>query len=287
LRGSFTKVAIIGGGISGICTAQQLIREGINDIILFEKKRLGGLIYYANRVENFPGFIGHEGREIARKLAKIVKKYEIKVIRDDVLEISKKKDFFIISGKREICKAEYIVLATGTKPKKLGIKGEIYHPEWRSWDKKDVLVIGGGDVAYDYALRIKRLGGNVKILIRKKPRALFSLQHEVEEQEIEIVNADLLDWKIGRNKYVIETSKGLIACDKVICAIGREPELPKISFHFGKVHPVTGGTKKPNFYMVGSVYLPKFRQCMICGGMGIASAMEISDNIVKKNGNNI
>lgn len=48
------KVIIIGGGPTGVFSAFCLKRFGINDLVIFEKNKIGGLIKYANLVENFP-----------------------------------------------------------------------------------------------------------------------------------------------------------------------------------------------------------------------------------------
>ena len=52
---NLTKVAIIGGGPSGMATALQLKRFKM-DSYLFEKDRCSGLIRNANQVENYLGF---------------------------------------------------------------------------------------------------------------------------------------------------------------------------------------------------------------------------------------
>ncbi len=49
------EVIIIGAGPAGMTAAIQLKRYGI-PFVLLEKERVGGLLWNANLVENYPGF---------------------------------------------------------------------------------------------------------------------------------------------------------------------------------------------------------------------------------------
>ena len=68
----FQEVAIIGAGPSGIATAIQLKRYGIEPVIL-EKEEIGGVLKNANLVENYPGFPdGISGPELVKLFKKQV-----------------------------------------------------------------------------------------------------------------------------------------------------------------------------------------------------------------------
>ena len=49
------QVIIIGGGPGGITASIQLKRYGLESLLL-ERRELGGLLWNANLVENYPGF---------------------------------------------------------------------------------------------------------------------------------------------------------------------------------------------------------------------------------------
>ena len=55
------EVIIIGAGPAGMTAAIQLKRYGI-PFVLLEKERVGGLLWNANLVENYPGFPGRGER---------------------------------------------------------------------------------------------------------------------------------------------------------------------------------------------------------------------------------
>ena len=63
----------------------------------------------------------------------------------------------------------HVILATGSKPKKVKIRNARYFIESpENLEGKDVLIFGGGDLAYDNALRIRRSGARVT-LVRRGP----------------------------------------------------------------------------------------------------------------------
>ncbi|HIE03451.1 MAG TPA: FAD-dependent oxidoreductase, partial [Candidatus Latescibacteria bacterium] len=53
MRACDAKVVVIGAGPAGVAAAIQLKRYGIKPLV-FEKDRIGGLLWNANLVENYP-----------------------------------------------------------------------------------------------------------------------------------------------------------------------------------------------------------------------------------------
>ena len=49
-------VIIIGAGPAGLAAAMQLERQGVSALV-FERSQVGGLLWNANLVENYPGFV--------------------------------------------------------------------------------------------------------------------------------------------------------------------------------------------------------------------------------------
>lgn len=272
------KVAIIGGGPAGIGAAQQCAREGIDDTIILEKDRLGGLVYYANRVDNNPGCHGKSGREVVDELKMIIERYSLEVRYTEVESISSRENVFGITlGGKETLTAKYVIIATGTEAKTLCIPDEITYPPWRDYSDENVLIVGGGDAAFDYSLRLDRLGGDVTIMRRSSPIALESLVQEVRSNDIEEIHGKILEWGKKSNKYIIHWGEGKIKCDTLVTAIGRRPRKPKCDFFFDSIDIPTGRTDTPNLYAIGSLVLGKFRQTSLCWGMGIATGMSIAE----------
>ena len=59
-------IAIIGGGPAGLSAGIYARRAG-KSVVLFEGKKLGGLLNDIRRIENYPGFLGN-GEELAAKM---------------------------------------------------------------------------------------------------------------------------------------------------------------------------------------------------------------------------
>ncbi len=275
--GSGRKVAVVGAGPAGISAAQQCIREGIEQVVVLEKDKIGGLIYQANRIENFPGFVGSEGPEFVEELEQIIDDYGIEVVFEKVESISKEEDIFILEAGEGNIRTEYLVNAVGTEPKKTGLEGEIHHPGWKDYTGKNILVIGGGDTAYDYSLRLNRLGGEVKILRRSSPKALDSLVNEVRDSGIEEIKGEVEDITVGETGYVLEKEDERF--DIPVTAIGREPVEISMDFTIEEIDFPSGRTDIGDFYSIGSAVLGKYRQTSLCWGMGTAAGMNISGKI--------
>lgn len=117
------KTIIIGAGPAGISCGIQLARYKIKTLIL-EKNMIGGLLKNANLLENYPGFPdGISGISLINKLKKHLKNLKISVIYEEVLKCDIKDDLFTITTKNNFYYTEKLIIASGTSPKKLYIKG--------------------------------------------------------------------------------------------------------------------------------------------------------------------
>jgi thioredoxin reductase (NADPH) len=73
------EVAIVGAGPAGMTAAIQLKRYGI-PFVLLEKERIGGLLWNANLVENYPGFpAGVSGPKLVGLIEKQMERVGVEV----------------------------------------------------------------------------------------------------------------------------------------------------------------------------------------------------------------
>lgn len=281
MSGSERTVTIVGAGPAGIAAAQQCVREGIDDVLVLEKEKIGGLILQANRIENLPGFVGEDGRKMVKELENIVSEYDIDVEYRGVEEIEKTENRFRLKTDKASMETKCLILATGTTPRSLGFKGEKYHPRWRDYTEEKVVVVGGGDAAYDYALRVNRLGGEVTILRRSDPKALPVLVEEAREKGIKEIEAEPTGVEKCENGFSIGCEDKTIKADELITAIGRDPNFPDHSFELEleEVSFPTGETDHENLFVIGSTVLGTYRQTSLCWGMGIAAGMKLGRTI--------
>ena len=90
-------IIIIGGGPGGITAAIQLKRYGLEPLLL-ERRELGGLLWNANLVENYPGFPnGVRGEKLVGLMRKQVERLGVEVRREEVEQVDWKENHFTVT----------------------------------------------------------------------------------------------------------------------------------------------------------------------------------------------
>lgn len=169
-------VIIIGGGPAGMTAALYLLRSG-KKVLLVEKVVLGGQTNNTGIIENYPSVIGKTGFELSYDLSKQCKEagVEIKYASAKVVEIDPDKKVVEISGEKVTC--DYVIVATGATPQKLGIENEekfigkgisfCAHCDGYFFKNKKVVVVGGGDTALTDALYLSGICEKVFLVHRR------------------------------------------------------------------------------------------------------------------------
>ena len=285
-----TEVALIGGGPACATAAIQLIRAGI-DIILVSKE-IGGTIKNANLVENLIGYPdGVVGRDFARSFQLQLTKAGVTIILEEVLTVEQVSSGYTIKTAETEIHSEYLIVGTGSIPKKLEVEGEkesflngklfyeMYNVKQFA-DKKDIGIIGSGDVAYDYALNLQDVANKISIIRRTdKTSSLPILQKRVKNTDnIVLLNdyvikkVELKDDKISLEMDVDGKPITMIK-DLVLVAIGRKPNYCFLSE--GIITEYNNPKSDSRIYFIGDVNKNNFRQVSIAMGDGMKVAMEI------------
>ena len=172
------EVVIIGAGPAGISAAVQCKRQGIVPVLLDRTGEPGGLVKNAYLIENYPGLEKPiSGPEYVELLKRYIRRFEIPVEKREVLSISREENAYVISCKNDVIKAETVIVATGTEPRHLDIPldedaldGLIFYEVQNLLNGRrnpgNVLVIGSGEAACDYAMTLASAGANVSIFVR-------------------------------------------------------------------------------------------------------------------------
>ena len=230
------KCIIIGAGPAGMNAALYLKRAGI-DVVLIEKEVPGGEMLKTNKIENYLGFESIDGGELALKMSKQIKDLGIKIMKDKVLKVTK-NDKFIVETKKEKLEADYVIVATGRTPRKLGLRGEDVLTgrgisycavcDGAFYRGKEVAVIGGGDAALTEALYLSDLCAKVYVVVRRDLRASEVLQSRVKAKEniivLKNVNVSKLDYDERLSSIILDDGKTLPVSGMFI-AIGGMPQL--------------------------------------------------------------
>lgn len=253
------KVAVIGGGPGGISAAYYLALMGHSVTIFEEKKKLGGMLRYGIPSYRLP-------RELLDKEISELMSVGITVKTETPVGVNPT----ILDLKREY-DAVYIAIGAQTD-KKIGIEGEdakgvlsavemlrgIGDDEMPDFKDKDIVVIGGGNVAMDVARSSIRLGAkSVRIVYRRRKEDMTAMREEVAgaiEEGCEVLelqaplriekdedgNAVALwvqpqiigEYDRGRPKpYNSRQEPVRLACDKVLVAIGQGIESREFEKH--------------------------------------------------------
>ncbi len=230
------KCIIIGAGPAGMNAALYLKRAGI-DVVLIEKEVPGGEMLKTNKIENYLGFETIDGGELALKMSKQIKDLGIKIMKDKVLKVTK-NDKFIVEMENEKLEADYVIVATGRTPRKLGLRGEDVLTgrgisycavcDGAFYRGKEVAVIGGGDAALTEALYLSDLCAKVYVVVRRDLRASEVLQSRVKAKEniivLKNVNVSKLDYDETLSSIILDDGKTLPVSGMFI-AIGGMPQL--------------------------------------------------------------
>ncbi len=171
------ELVIIGGGPAGYAAGLYAARADINTVLV-ERGMPGGQAASTEWIENYPGFPGGIGGiDLAMKMDEQARSFGLDVMFADVERLEQQGGGFIVHTAQEPIKTRAVILATGAKPKFLGVEGEgKFHGRGVSYcatcdgaffRDKTVAVVGGGDSAVEEAIFLTKFAGKVYIIHRR------------------------------------------------------------------------------------------------------------------------
>lgn len=231
---------IIGGGPAGVTVSIYGLRAN-QKVLLIEKEIIGGKVASSPLIENYPGIGKIKGIELSENFEQQVTNLGGEVIPKEVIAIQGKEKIKKVKTKDGIYEGQTIILALGTKYKKLGIENEdkligkgisfCAVCDGFFYKNKTVAVIGGGNTAIANALELANLCPKVYVLqksdhLTAEPILINQLK---EKKNVEIL------YDVSVRKFIGEQvltglemerneKKEILEVEGVFLAIGQIPE---------------------------------------------------------------
>ncbi|HEV8426783.1 MAG TPA: FAD-dependent oxidoreductase [Pyrinomonadaceae bacterium] len=236
-------VIIIGAGPAGLSTAFWCDELGLDTLLLEQTEQVGGQLHRVyNPIENYLGIKTRDGKELLDLFAVNVDSAEFDLWTQTAITSVDLKAKRVSLASGEELQAIALVLATGVRPRELGVPGEKEFVgkgmiESAARDRqlfagKDVCVVGGGDAAVENALLFAEVCPTVTLVHRgKKLRARREFVEQLQATHcITVFTESILTRIIGEDGVVaveIQRQQGLkpfqVAVGGVLIRIGVEP----------------------------------------------------------------
>ena len=286
-------VVIIGAGPAGVTAAIYALRSGCSAIII-EKTMVGGQVAICTDIRNYPGIDHLDGLKWSTDTKRHVEELGGKFVFDEVIEIDDENKELVLTKGRIGYNA--LVLAMGAKPRKLGVPGEDKFTgrgvsycatcDGGLYKDKDVVVVGGGNTAFEDAKYLAGVCKNVHMFIRKSaPRAVDGLQAEISSfKNVDIHYLTNLKEIEGDEKVTgvkFDTDGKLISkkVDAVFMAIGRGPDTEMVQGIIGldsTGYIITDNqmnTSKEGIFACGDVRVTTLRQIVTATADGALAGL--------------
>lgn len=164
-------ILVIGAGPAGIAAAVYGKGRG-KDVLVLEKKKVGGLIGSVSSVTHYPGADESEtGADFAQRLLDQAERSGVPIRYEEVKETILTPDKKTVKTDKGTYEAKTVIAANGGSGKMLGVEGEGFRgmrlnasADGPNYAGKHVYVIGGADGAVKEALFLSKLAKDVSIV---------------------------------------------------------------------------------------------------------------------------
>lgn len=297
------NVIIIGSGPAGYTSALYLARAGYSPLVIAGALTPGGQLMNTTEVENYPGFAdGILGPDLMEAMQKQAEKFGAQILLNDVTSVDFNGDLKEVTTDDGVTyTSKAVIVSTGSQVRKLGVPGEREYSgrgvsycatcDGFFFREKPIVVVGGGDSAFEEALFLTRFGSCVtlihrrdsfrasKIMVdraRKNSKINFVLDSVV--CSVNGVDGDAQSVTV-KNVKTGETQN--IEASGIFVAIGHSPST---SFLNGAldlnedgtiaVQGASTRTSVPGVFAAGDVVDSVYRQAISAAGMGCRAALD-------------
>jgi len=173
MQNKIFDLIILGAGPAGITAAVYAARKKIDFLVI--SKDIGGQAAWSGDVENYTGYQFVTGPELVLKFQNHMDSFGIDLkMPEEIKAVTKNNNLITVATDKSEYITKAVVIATGKKPKPLGVPGE---EEFRNkgvnfcatcdgplFRSKNVAVIGGGNSALDAVLQMMKISPKVYVI---------------------------------------------------------------------------------------------------------------------------
>ncbi len=169
-------VIVIGCGCAGM-TAAIYLKRANKKVLIIEDDAPGGQINKTSVVDNYPGFVNIDGPNLASNMFIHIQELGILYKKGKVISVVEKTAHKIVKTENEEITCKAIIIATGRKPRQLGLNNEKELAgkgiSWCSicdaplFKGKDIVVVGGGNSALEESLHLAEYVNSITLIHRK------------------------------------------------------------------------------------------------------------------------
>lgn len=297
------NVIIIGSGPAGYTSALYLARAGYSPLVIAGALTPGGQLMNTTEVENYPGFAdGILGPDLMEAMQKQAEKFGAQILLNDVISVDFNGDLKAVTTDDGVTyTSKAVIVSTGSQVRKLGVPGEQEYSgrgvsycatcDGFFFREKPIVVVGGGDSAFEEALFLTRFGSCVTLIHRRDSFRASKIMVDRARKNSKInfvldsivcsVNGVDGDAQSVTVKNVKTGETQNIEASGIFVAIGHSPST---SFLDGAlelnedgtiaVQGASARTSVPGVFAAGDVVDSVYRQAISAAGMGCRAALD-------------
>lgn len=297
-------VIIIGGGPAGLNASLYAKRKGLSVGIITTK--IGGQVINTSIVDNYLGLNHMSGEALIEQFINHVRELDIPILEDvTVTHIDSVHHLHeIYLSNEEKYQAKTLIIATGSKPRRLNIPGEREYlgkgiaycaicdaPLFKG---KDVVIAGGGNSAVEAALDLSKIAKSVTIVHRSQFRADKVLVEQLNSNnEIKVhLHTKILE-VIGESsmsglRVIDENGQRVISSDGLFIEIGNIPNSSFLKDNLlrndrGEILVDDNNQTNINgIFACGDVTETPYKQIIIAAAEGAKAALNANDYLNQK-----
>ncbi|MBR3603268.1 MAG: thioredoxin-disulfide reductase [Elusimicrobiaceae bacterium] len=297
---------IIGAGPAGCSAAIYAVRSGVKTMIAGGAMP-GGQLLQTNDLENYAGFENPVGGfELMSAMHKQCKRLGVEILTDKIVKIEGTESPFILTAENGTqYQAMSVIIAAGASARWLNVEGEeklkghgvsaCATCDGFFFRGKEVVVVGGGNTAFEDALFLSQFCPKVTLVHRREgfradavtvekvkntPNISMKLNCVIEQ----VIGDEKVTAAVLRNVQTQE--KTTLSCDGIFVAVGAVPQTQWLQ---GSAIELTENglvkvdahqqTNIKGIFAAGDCTEPEFRQAIVAAGSGAKAGISAASFI--------